>query len=130
MANRKAAAPAQFSTIEGAAFIRVDKHGDIILDIQVIPNAARTQVDGLYGEGDQVALKIRLNAPPVDGKANDALIKWLASELGIARSSLEIVRGQTTRRKQLCLSAETAANANWKQLTKCLENPPGLPPPN
>ncbi|MES2190509.1 MAG: DUF167 domain-containing protein [Pseudomonadota bacterium] len=120
MANRKAVTPAKFSSIEGAAFIRIDKHGDIILDIQVIPNAARTQVDGLYGEGDQIALKIRLNAPPVDGKANDALIKWLASELGIARSSLEVVRGQTSRRKQLRMSAEAAANANWKQLTERL----------
>lgn len=117
MANKKTAATGQFSAIEGAAFIRADKHGDIILVIQVIPNAARTQVDGLYGKGDQAALKIRLNAPPVDGKANEALVKWLASELGIARSQLEVVRGQASRRKQLRLSAEAAAGATWKQLT-------------
>ena len=119
MANKKAAAAGQF-IIEGAAFIRADKHGGVILDIQVIPNAATIQVDGLYGEGDQVALKVRLNAPPVDGKANDALIKWLASELGIARNSLEVVRGKTSRRKQIRLSAEAAAGARWKQLTELL----------
>lgn len=100
--------------------MRADKNGDFIIDIQVMPNAAKTQVDGLYdedGPANMVALKLRLKAPPVEGKANDALIKWLASQLGIARNSMELVRGQTSRRKQIRLSAETAAIANWQQLT-------------
>ncbi len=101
-------------------FVRTDRHGDVIVDIQVIPNAAKTQADGLYGEQDTVALKVRLNAPPVDGKANAALLKWLADQLGIPRKSLEVVRGQTSRRKQLRLSAETAAKADWHQLAQHL----------
>lgn len=95
---------------------RSDKNGDIILDVQVIPNAAKTQVDGLYGEGDQLALKIRLHAPPVDGKANEALIKWLAGQLGISKTSIELIRGKTSKRKQLKLSPEAAAKADWKKL--------------
>ena len=82
----------------------------------MIPNAARTQIDGLYGEGDQLALKIRLHAPPVDGKANEALIKWLAGQLGISRASVELIRGKKSRRKQLKLSPEAAAKADWQNL--------------
>lgn len=82
----------------------------------MIPNAAKTQVDGLYGEGGQLALKIRLHAPPVDGKANEALIKWLAGQLGISKTSIELIRGKTSKRKQLKLSPEAAAKADWKNL--------------
>lgn len=106
-------------------FIRTDRHGDVIVDIQVVPNAAKTQVDGLYGEQDTIAaLKVRLNAPPVDGKANEALLKWLAGQLGIPRKSLEVVHGQTSRRKQLRLSAEVAAKADWHQLTRHIAGQP------
>ncbi|MES2942254.1 MAG: DUF167 domain-containing protein [Pseudomonadota bacterium] len=95
---------------------RSDKNGDLILDVQVIPNAAKTQVDGLYEDGTRLALKIRLHAPPVDGKANEALLKWLAAQLGIPRKSIELIRGKTSKRKQLKLSAETAAKADWDKL--------------
>lgn len=111
----------------GAPFLRSDKHGDVILDVQVIPNAAKTQIDGLYGEPGQLALKLRLNAPPVDGKANEALVKWLAEQLGISRKSLEVVRGQTVRRKQLRLSPETAERADWQQLTQHIAKNPSEP---
>ena len=85
-----------------------------------MPNAAKTAADGLYGELGQQALKVRLNAPPVDGKANEALVRWLADALGIPKNSLEVVRGKTARRKQLKLSPETAAKADWNQLTRHL----------
>lgn len=101
-------------------FLRMDKHGDVILDIQVMPNAPKTVVYGLYGEPGQQALKVRLNAPPVDGKANNALLRWLADMLGIPRHSLEMVRGMTARRKHLKLASETAAKADWTQLMRDL----------
>ena len=65
------------------------------LDVSVIPNARRTEVVGLY-DG---ALRVRLHAPPVDGKANDALLRWLAERLGVGRATLQLLRGQTSRRK-------------------------------
>lgn len=119
MATKKSAAAAQPIGMSGMAFARAAKTGGFIIDIQVMPNANKTQLDGLYGGDDPanpMALKLKLKAPPVDGKANEALIKWLASELGIARSSLELMRGQTSRRKQIRISAEAAATANWQQL--------------
>lgn len=97
-----------------APFARAGKDGDVILHIQVVPNAPKTQVDGLHGEDGSQALKVRLHAPPVDGKANEALIRWLADELGIPRKSVELLRGKTSRHKQSGISAAAVANANWK----------------
>jgi len=62
------------------------------------------------------ALRVRLHAPPVDGKANQALVAWLADTLGIAKSQLELVRGQTSKRKQIKVRAMAASNAHWDAL--------------
>jgi uncharacterized protein len=67
------------------------------LAVAVVPNAKRTGADGLH-DG---ALRVRLTAPPVDGKANDALVEWLADALQLPRRAVRLVRGAGTRRKQL-----------------------------
>ena len=54
---------------------------------------------GIYGD----ALKIKLTAPPVDNSANKMCIKFLAKRLGIAKSSLEIIKGHNSRSKQILL---------------------------
>ncbi len=95
-----------------APFLRSEKEGSIIVDIHVVPNASRTQVEGLH-DG---ALRVRLHAPPVDGKANSALIEWLARELQVPRSSVELIRGQTARRKQLRVASSVAEKARWSAL--------------
>ena len=91
---------------------RIDKDGSAIVDIHVIPRASRTQADGLH-DG---ALRVRLHAPPVDGKANLALIAWLADALGIAKRDVELVRGQTSKRKQLRINAAACVKAEWSAL--------------
>jgi uncharacterized protein (TIGR00251 family) len=48
-----------------------------------------------------MALRLRLQAPPVDGKANQALVKWLAGRLGVPQQAVTLARGETSRRKQL-----------------------------
>lgn len=93
-------------------YLRPEKTGAVIVDIHVIPNAARTQADG---EHDQ-ALRVRLHAPPVDGKANIALIAWLADCLEIAKRDVELVRGQTSKRKQLRIHTAAVAHAKWANL--------------
>lgn len=78
------------------------------LTLHVQPRAARTELAGLHGD----ALKVRLAAPPVDGAANDALIRFLADRLGVPRSAVALVGGATSRRKVVevtGISAETAA---------------------
>lgn len=103
-------------TPPSAPFLRVEKNGDVLVDIHVVPNAAKTQPAGLYGEEGQQALRLRLHAPPVDGKANQALIKWLADCLDVAQNAITLARGETSRRKQLRLSAKAAAQAHWDAL--------------
>jgi hypothetical protein len=67
------------------------------LSIYVQPRASRTEVAGLHGE----AIKIRVAAPPVDGAANDALIRFLSERLGVSRSAVAIVSGATSRTKRV-----------------------------
>ena len=72
-----------------------------LLTLHVQPGAKKTSVAGLYGD----ALKVRLAAPPVDGKANAALIDFLAGRLGVAKSAVHLKSGQTSRRKVLEITA-------------------------
>ncbi len=71
----------------------------LLLLVHVQPKAKRDEVVGLHGE----ALKIRLKAPPVEGKANEALRKFLAKLLKISKSSVKIVAGETARDKKIYL---------------------------
>jgi uncharacterized protein (TIGR00251 family) len=95
------------------SFLREDKDGGIVIDIHVMPNAAQTRIQGLH-DG---ALHVRLKAPPVEGKANAALVAWLAKTLGVPRSAVELLRGETARRKQLRVTPSHAQAADWDQLT-------------
>jgi uncharacterized protein (TIGR00251 family) len=103
-------------TLPSVSYLRLEKTGAVIVDIHVIPNASRTQADGLH-DG---ALRVRLHAPPVDGKANAALVAWLADAVGVAKSHVEVIRGQTSKRKHLRISALAAASADWTQLNVSL----------
>lgn len=84
---------------------RVGADGCVTLTLHIQPGARTTELAGLHGD----ALKIRLAAPPVDGKANTALIDFIADRLEIARSAVRLKSGQSSRRKVLEVSgvAET-----------------------
>src|SRR5689334_6440995 len=98
------------------AFLRMERNGDVLVDVHVVPNAAKTQAAGLHGEAGQQALRLRLQAPPVDGKANQALVKWLAGRLGLPQQAVTLARGETSRRKQLRVNAAAASRAAWGEL--------------
>ena len=84
---------------------RVSSDGRISLTLHIQPGAKKTECAGLHGD----ALKIRLAAPPVDGKANEALVKFIAERLGLAKSAVLLKSGQTSRRKVLEVAGTTAA---------------------
>ena len=85
-------------------------HGDAVwLAVSVQPSAKRTAADGLH-DG---TLRVRLSAPPVDGKANQSLIAWLAGELGLPKRAVRLVRGDTARRKWLQIDAPLERVAAW-----------------
>ena len=81
--------------------------GGWLLDLHVQPGARKTEIQGKHGD----ALKVRLAAPPVDGKANDELARFIARTLKIARSDVQLVSGQTARQKRLKISAPLLAEA-------------------
>ena len=79
--------------------------GTVLLDVSVVPGAKRSELAGLH-DG---ALRIKLAAPPVDGKANAALEKLLAQWLGLPQRAVTLVRGQAARRKTVRVQAAAAA---------------------
>jgi uncharacterized protein len=81
------------------SYLRETKEG-LLLAIRVIPRSARDEIVGTHGN----ALKIRLNGPPVDGKANAQLIRFLGDRLGAPPSRIQIVRGKTAREKQVLVT--------------------------
>jgi uncharacterized protein (TIGR00251 family) len=88
------------------------------LTLHVQPGAKTTSCVGIHGD----ALKIRLAAPPVDGKANQALIVWLAQTLGCPQNRIELIRGQTNRRKTLSIDAGDHAEAMAAKLHSLAAN--------
>ena len=71
--------------------------GDALLSLHIQPGAKKTEVVGRHG----AALKIRLAAPPMDGKANDCLIEFLAAALGVTKRRVELISGASARAKRV-----------------------------
>lgn len=65
--------------------------------LHVSPGARKTEVLGTYGD----ALKLRLQAQPIEGKANEALVRYLSDMLDVPRTSIVLTHGHTNRRKML-----------------------------
>jgi uncharacterized protein (TIGR00251 family) len=77
------------------------------LAIKAIPNAPRHQVVGWLG----AALKVKIHAPPLEGRANDALCEFLAEELGLPRRAVTVLRGDTSRQKIVRINGLTLDEA-------------------
>ncbi|HTI39822.1 MAG TPA: DUF167 domain-containing protein [Vicinamibacterales bacterium] len=73
---------------------------EVVLDVRVVPRSPRTRVDGLRNG----AVLIRLAAPPVDGAANEALLRYLADALDVPRSAVRLVAGAKTRGKKVAIA--------------------------
>lgn len=87
---------------------------DLILDCHLQPKASGDEFAGLHGE----RLKIRLTAPPVEGKANAHLMAFLAKAFGISKSQVSLISGELNRQKRVRLHSP-----------KKLPDLPGLTPP-
>ena len=88
--------------------------GSVRFDVRVQPRASRSEVVGVHGG----ALKVRLQAPPVDGAANDALIALLAESLGVARGRIRIVAGAASRAKVVEVEGVEAARVERLAATR------------
>lgn len=75
------------------------------IKVKVVPNASRSEVVGMLGD----AVKIKIRAVPEDGKANKALLEFLAEKLSLPKKSVELITGDTSREKRVRIAgiAET-----------------------
>ncbi|MBE6376368.1 MAG: DUF167 domain-containing protein [Lentisphaerae bacterium] len=83
--------------------IRSAADGSVLLKLRVHPGAKRSAVNGTFGD----SLKVDLQAPPVDGKANAALLKFLADKLGLPKSAVSLKSGESSRDKVVIISGTT-----------------------
>lgn len=87
------------------------------LHVRVQPNARRSAFAGIYNQ----SLKVALRAPAVDGKANRALVEFLAEFAGVARSQIEIARGEKSREKTVRLGGISALQLRERLLAAGIE---------
>ena len=86
--------------------------GDWRLEVWVQPGASRTGVQGIADD----RLRVRLAAPPIDGRANAALLKFLAGQLDVAPSKTSVLRGDTGRRKTVRILSELSRSEVERRL--------------
>ena len=82
----------------------------VTLAVRVQPGAKKTAITGIYGEGAEMQLKIAVQAPPIEGRANEALITFLADTFNIHKSAVELINGELSRSKVFLLRGITLAD--------------------
>jgi uncharacterized protein len=96
------------STLPQDPFLREHPEG-CSLAVRVQPGAKRTGITGLYGQNSRLHLNIALQAPPVEGRANEALVAYLAKLLAMPRSKIRIIHGERYRFKLVLLDGVALA---------------------
>ncbi len=83
----------------------------VTLAVRAQPGARRTAISGIYGQATQAQVKIAVQAPPLEGRANQALIEFLAATFGLPKSAVALVSGELSRNKVFLLRGITPARA-------------------
>jgi hypothetical protein len=83
----------------------------VTLAVRAQPGAKKTAVTGLYGEGAAAQLKIAVHAPPLEGRANQALAAFLAEFFSLPKSGVELIGSELNRSKVFLLKGMTRAQA-------------------
>jgi uncharacterized protein (TIGR00251 family) len=89
----------------------------VTLAVRAKPGAKKTAITGIYGEGDAAQLKIAVQAPPIEGRANEALIAWLAGFFSLSRTNVVLVSGETSRTKVFLLRGVKLAQVQFMLAT-------------
>ena len=80
------------------------------LRVKAVPRASRSELAGIQGH----SLRIRLAAPPVDGAANEALLRFLSEQLSVPRTAVQLASGHTSRSKVVTVSGIDVEKARMK----------------
>jgi uncharacterized protein len=83
----------------------------VTLAVRAQPGAKRTAIAGLYGEGTAAQLKVAVQAPPIEGRANAVLTGFLADTFSVPKSAVALVSGELSRSKVFLLKGVTQARA-------------------
>jgi len=81
----------------------------VLVRFQIQPKASRSEIVGPHGEGENVRLKVRIAAPPVDGAANEELLSFLKKLTGIPSSRIHLIRGDTSKMKDVLFEGVAVA---------------------
>jgi hypothetical protein len=95
-------------------------YGMSVLTARVVPNASKTEIVGWMADG---CLKIKIAAPPVDGKANQELVSYLAKTLRVSKSEVEITNGLTSKKKTVRLPMERKAIVKFLSVDLGIQEP-------
>jgi uncharacterized protein (TIGR00251 family) len=79
----------------------------VTLAVRAQPGAKKTAITGVYGEGPAAQLKIAVQAPPLEGRANHALIVFLAETFSVPKNAVELIAGESSRSKVFLLREVT-----------------------
>jgi uncharacterized protein (TIGR00251 family) len=93
--------------------LRVHPNG-VTLAVRAQPGAKRTAITGVYGEGAAAQLKIAVHAPPLEGRANQSLIAFLAESFSLPKNAVELASGESSRSKVFLLRGVTLPQAQAK----------------
>jgi uncharacterized protein len=85
--------------------------GGVTLAVRAQPGAKKTAITGIYGEGATAQLKIAVQAPPIEGRANEALSAFLAEKFNLPRSAITLTSGELSRTKVFHLRGVALAQA-------------------
>jgi hypothetical protein len=91
----------------------------VTLAVRAQPGAKKTAITGVYGEGATAQLKSAVQAPPLEGRANQALVAFLAETFSVPKNAVELITGELSRSKVFLLRGVTlpraeALLAKWK----------------
>jgi hypothetical protein len=84
----------------------------VTLAVRAQPGAKKTAITGVYGEGAAAQLKVAVHAPPLEGRANQALIAFLAETFAVSKNAVEVISGELSRSKVILLRGVTLAEAS------------------
>lgn len=87
-----------------------DIEDGVLIDILVVPRASRERFGPIHGD----RIKVSVTSPPVDGAANQAIVKLIAKTLGIAKAEVEVVTGLSSRRKRVRVQGVRATSVEDK----------------
>ena len=83
----------------------------VTLAVRAQPGAKKTAIIGIYGEGTAAQLKITVKAQPLEGRANEALIAFLAQTFSLPKNAVRLISGELSRSKVLLLEGVSLAHA-------------------